>query len=436
MDAAPTLSLTHLGQRAKAANRMIARASTAQKNAALTALAESLAREAPALLAANAADVAAAQAAGREPWLVDRLTLNEKRLAGIAADVHQLVALPDPVGERFDEQVLPNGLRLRRQRVPLGVLGVVYEARPNVTVDVAALAIKTGNAAILRGGSETLRSNVALLTVIHEALTSVGLPADVIQLITDPDRARIFELLQLYEYVDVIIPRGGAALHTLCREHAKMPVIVGGVGIGHLFFDASADLERALPVIVNAKTQRPSVCNSLDTLLVHQAVADRVLPQVVAALAPLGVTFRADERALAALMEAGGRETVSRPPSFVASVSPAGPGDWDTEWMSLVLGLKVVSGLDEAIDHIAAHSLNHSDGILTEDRANAERFMAEVDSSAVFWNASTRFNDGGQFGLGAEVAVSTQRLHVRGPMGLRELTTYKWVAEGDYHVRG
>jgi glutamate-5-semialdehyde dehydrogenase len=406
---------------------MIARASTAQKNAALTALAEALAREAPALLAANAADVAAAQTAGREPWLVDRLTLTDQRLAGIAADVRQLVALPDPIGERFDEQVLANGLRLRRQRVPLGVLGVVYEARPNVTVDVAALAIKTGNAAILRGGSETLRSNIALLAVIDEALTSVGLPADVILLITDPDRARIFELLQLYEYVDVIIPRGGAALHKLCRENAKMPVIVGGVGIGHLFFDASADLERALPVIVNAKTQRPSVCNSLDTLLVHEAVADRVLPRVVAALAPLGVTFRADERALSALD--GGR-------GMVDPVSPAGPGDWDTEWMSLVLGLKVVSGLDEAIDHIAAHSLNHSDGILTEDRANAERFMAEVDSSAVFWNASTRFNDGGQFGLGAEVAVSTQRLHVRGPMGLRELTTYKWVGEGDYHVRG
>jgi glutamate-5-semialdehyde dehydrogenase len=429
MDMSPLLELSRLGQRARAANRLIACASTVQKNAALTVLAEALAREAPALLAANAADVAAAQVAGREPWLVDRLTLNEKRLAGIVADVRQLVALPDPVGERFDEQVLANGLRLRRQRVPLGVLGVVYEARPNVTVDVAALAIKTGNAAILRGGSETLRSNVALLTVIQEALTSVGLPADVIQLITDPDRARIFELLQLHEYVDVIIPRGGAALHKLCREHAKMPVIVGGVGIGHLFFDASADLERALPVIVNAKTQRPSVCNSLDTLLVHEAVAARVLPRVVAALAPLGVTFRADAQALSALLEDGGRELVNL-------VSPAGPGDWDREWMSLVLGLKVVSGLDEAIDHIAAHSLNHSDGILTEDRANAERFMAEVDSSAVFWNASTRFNDGGQFGLGAEVAVSTQRLHVRGPMGLRELTTYKWVGEGDYHVRG
>ncbi|MBL8095139.1 MAG: glutamate-5-semialdehyde dehydrogenase, partial [Anaerolineales bacterium] len=376
------------------------------------------------VLAANAEDVDAARAAGREPWLVDRLTLTPARLDAIVADVRGLALLADPVGETFDATTLDNGLKLHRQRVPLGVLGVIYEARPNVTVDVAALAIKTGNVAILRGGSETLRSNQALMGVVTAALSATGLPETAVQLIEDTDRQRIFELLQMHDVVDVIIPRGGVALHKLCREHARMPVIVGGVGVCHLFVDVTADLERSLPVIANAKTQRPSVCNTLDTVLVHASVAATVLPRIVSALAPLGVSFRAAPRALDLVAGVAG-----------ATVLPAGPDDFDTEWMSLVLGLKVVDSLEEAMDHIAAHSQNHSDGILTEDVGNATRFLNEVDSAAVFWNASTRFNDGGQMGLGAEVAVSTQRLHVRGPMGLRELTTYKWVGTGDYHVR-
>ncbi len=402
----------------------MARAATETKDAALQALADGLERERATLLSANAEDVAAAREAGREPWLVDRLMLSAARLDSIAADVRALIALPDPIGEPFDTTILANGLRVHRQRVPLGVLGVIYEARPNVTIDVAALAIKTGNVAILRGGSETLRSNMALMSVVRGALASAGLPEDAVQLIEDTDRQRILELLQMHDVVDVIIPRGGAGLHKFCREHARMPVIVGGVGVCHLYVDVSADLDRSIPVIANAKTQRPSVCNTLDTVLVHKDMATAALPRIVAALAPLGVSFRAEPRALAAL---GAIED--------ASVLPAGPEDFDTEWMSLVLGLKVVDGLDEAIDHIAEHSQNHSDGILTEDVANAARFVTEVDSAAVFWNASTRFNDGGQLGLGAEVAVSTQRLHVRGPMGLRELTTYKWVGTGDYHVR-
>lgn len=422
---APSISLTEIGRQAKAAVRPLSVAATAQKDAALAALVAGLERERVTVLAANAEDVAAARAAGREPWLVDRLTLTAARLDGIAADVRTLIALADPVGEAFDASTLPNGLRIERRRVPLGVLGVIYEARPNVTIDVAALAIKTGNVAILRGGSETLRTNQALMQVVRTALRDAGLPEAVVQLIEDTDRKRIFELLQMHDVVDVIIPRGGAALHRLCREHARMPVIVGGVGVCHLFVDVTADLERSLPVIANAKTQRPSVCNTLDTVLVHQAIAAEALPRIVAALAPLGVSFRAEPRALA---------LVAAVPD--ATVLPAGPEDFDTEWMSLVLGLKVVDTLDEAIDHIAAHSQNHSDGILTEDAVNAAHFLNAVDSSAVFWNASTRFNDGGQLGLGAEVAVSTQRLHVRGPMGLRELTTYKWVATGDYHVRG
>jgi glutamate-5-semialdehyde dehydrogenase len=416
--------LNEMGKRARVAFRQMARASTETKNTALRALAEGVMAEAPAILAANARDVSAGQAGGLSEALMDRLTLNEKRLSGIAADVRALAELPDPVGETFDDGVLPNGLRVRRQRVPLGVLGVIYESRPNVTLDVAGLAIKTGNAAILRGGSETLHSNRALMALVQRALAQHGLPADAIQFIDSADRALVLELLQLADGVDVIIPRGGAGLHRFCRDHSRVPVITGGIGVCHLYVDESADVERALDVIHNAKTQRPSVCNSLDTVLVHRALAGEFLPAVVDHLRPAGVTFRAEPRALAFL-----------PTSLVSQASPAGPDDFDTEWMSLVLGLKVVESMDEAIEHIAAHSTAHSDGILTRDAANARRFVAEVDSAAVFVNASTRFNDGGQLGLGAEAAVSTQRLHVRGPMGLRELTTYKWVVEGDYHIR-
>jgi len=290
---------------------------------------------------------------------------------------------------------------------------------------VAALAIRTGNVAILRGGSETIRSNQALLAAARAGLSAASLPSAAVQFIDDPDRRYVSELLRLHEYVDLIIPRGGNALHEFCRANSNIPVITGGIGICHLYVDESADLAAALPVIRNAKVQRPSVCNALDTVLVHQAVARAFLPQVVAALAEDGVTFRAEPRSLLALGD-------GRAP---AVVQPAGPADFDTEWLSLVLGLKVVDGLDEAMAHIAAHSTAHSDGILTATRAHAERFVAEVDSAVVYVNASTRFSDGAQLGLGAEVAVSTQRLHARGPMGLPELTSYKWVVQGDYTVR-
>jgi glutamate-5-semialdehyde dehydrogenase len=303
------------------------------------------------------------------------------------------------------------------------VLGVIYEARPNVTVDVASLALKSGNAVILRGGSETLHSNRALVACLQRALAGGEVPADAVQFIDSPDRSLVLELLHLKDHVDMIIPRGGAGLHEFCRENSRIPVITGGIGICHLFVDDTADREAALKIIHNAKTQRPSVCNALDTVLVHRDIAREFLPQVVDRLAPAGVTFRAEPQALAFL----------QPPD--PSVSPAGPEDFDTEWLSLVLGLKVVDGLDEAIEHIALHSTAHSDGILTGTEANAERFVAEVDSAAVYVNASTRFTDGTELGLGAEVAVSTQRLHARGPMALRELTTYKWVVRGQGHVR-
>jgi glutamate-5-semialdehyde dehydrogenase len=336
-----------------------------------------------------------------------------------------VAALPDPIGEPFEASVLENGLRIRKQRVPLGVVAVIYEARPNVTVDIFSLSFKTGNAVILRGGSETMHSNRALIEVIRATLAEHHIPQDAVQWIEDPDRARVMELLQLHEYVDMLIPRGGAALHQFCRENSRIPVITGGIGICHLYLDQSADLQAALPLIYNAKVQRPSVCNALDTLLVHRDMAAQALPQVVQSLAAAGVSFRAEARALSILETAG----------LSAEILPVGPQDFDTEWLSLILGLKVVDNLEEAMQHIAEHSTGHSDGILTENQDHAQRFIQEVDSAAVYLNASTRFTDGAQLGLGAEAAVSTQKLHARGPMGLRELTTYKWVIEGQYHLR-
>ncbi len=419
--------LIETGSRAKAASRLMARASSARKDTALLALAGALDEARASIQSANDIDVQTARANGLSEAMLDRLALNDERITALCADLRHLTELPDPVGVRFDETVLPNGLRLRKQRVPLGVLGVIYESRPNVTMDVAGLAIKTGNAAILRGGSETIHSNRALVAVIQRTLLACDLPADAVQFIDSPDRGLILELLKLHDYIDIIIPRGGAKLHAFCRENSQIPVITGGMGICHLFVDESADLTASLDVIFNAKVQRPSTCNSLDTTLVHMAVADEFLPCLVRHLAKAGVSFRAEPRALAHLS--------ALDPALSTAVYAAGPEDFDTEWLSLVLGLKVVADLDEAMAHIARHSSAHSDGILTGSSENAARFIAEVDSAAVYVNASTRFTDGGQFGLGAEVAVSTQRLHARGPMGLPELTTYKWVAEGQYHVR-
>lgn len=416
--------LIETGRRAKAASKILARTSTTTKDTALQSLADALDATRREVLVANSRDVAEGQASGMSEAMIDRLLLNDKRIDGLCVDLRHLTELPDPVGQHFDEVVLPNGIRLHKQRVPLGVLGVIYESRPNVTVDIAGLSIKTGNAAILRGGKETLHSNRALMQVIQQTLTVQGLPADLIQFIDNPDRALVHELLNLHEFVDIIIPRGGAKLHAFCREHSRIPVITGGIGICHLYVDESADLDASLSVIYNAKVQRPTVCNSLDTVLIHKNIASWMLPRIVEHLKPAGVTFRIDSAALFHL-------TGSDP----AIVLPAGPEDFDTEWLSLVLGLKVVERLDDALEHIAAHSTGHSDGILTENQDHAARFIAEVDSAVVYVNASTRFTDGAQFGLGAEVAVSTQRLHARGPMGLPELTTYKWVGEGQYHIR-
>ncbi len=417
--------LVDMGKRARKAARILGRTETERKNTFLNSLADEILVNANPILAANTQDITDGEKAGLTPALIDRLTLNPARLEGIANELRITASLPDPIGETIEETVMPNGLRVSKQRVHLGVICVIYESRPNVTVDVAGLALKSGNAVILRGGSETLRSNRALVKVIRDVLTKHGLPADAVQFIDDRDRSRVMELLQLNDYVDILIPRGGPTLHQFCRDHSRIPVITGGIGICHLFVDESADLAAALDVIHNAKTQRPSVCNALDTVLIHQNVAAEFLPQFVAHLDKDGVTFRADPATLDIFADG----------KTPASVIPAGPEDFDTEWLSLILGLKVVAGLDEAIAHIEAHSTAHSDGILTHNQDHAQRFIAEIDSAAVYVNASTRFTDGSQLGLGAEVAISTQRLHARGPMALRELTTYKWIIIGDNHVR-
>lgn len=415
-------SMLTLGQQAKAASRKLAHVSTAQKNAALEKIANQIEKETPEILAANAADHAEACSAGLSEAMLDRLLLNDKRMQTIVSDLRSVINLPDPVGEHFDEQIMTNGLKMHKQRVPMGVLGVIYESRPNVTVDVAGLALKSGNCVIMRGGKETLRSNIAFIGAIQRGLQGSGIPAEAIQLVADTDRALVLELLQMDHYVDMIIPRGGVGLHDFCRQNSRIPVITGGIGICHLFVDESADLDKSIEVIRNAKIQRPSVCNALDTVLVHVNVAKTLLPRLVKRLNADGVTFRAEDAAFALLKSE-------------ENVKPASDEDFDTEWLSLVLGLKVVRDMDEAIEHIAKHSTAHSDGILTNSQVNAERFLVMVDSAAVYVNASTRFTDGSQMGLGAEIAISTQRMHARGPMGLRELTTFKWVVQGDYHVR-
>lgn len=420
--------LQEMGQRARAAARQLATSSLESRNGALLRLAVALRAQGRAVLAANLLDLEEARQAGLAPALLDRLALDPERLEGMARGVEAVAALPEPLGETFEMRRLPNGLHVGKRRVPIGVLGVIYEARPNVSVDVAALCLKSGNAAILRGGKETLRSNAALADLIEAACTEAGLPATSVQLLRSPERALVSELLRLDRYVDVIIPRGGAALHELCRSQARMPVITGGIGVCHLYVDRAADLKKAVPVIYNAKVQRPTVCNALDTVLVHREVASAFLPAMAAALAKAAVEMRADGAALAILQ--------AQPDAPTWRLAPAGPEDFGHEFLALILSLKTVDSLDEAIEHIACYSTGHSDGILTEDYSAAQRFVDAVDSAAVYVNASTRFTDGGELGLGAEVAISTQKLHARGPLGLRELTTYKWVIYGSGQVRG
>ncbi|MCL2891559.1 glutamate-5-semialdehyde dehydrogenase [Brenneria tiliae] len=415
--------LEQMGKAAKAASYQLAVLSTAEKDRALAAIADLLESASSTILAANEQDVAQAQQNGMSEALLDRLLLTPARLTAIANDVRQVCRLTDPVGEVIDGRMLDSGLRLERRRVPLGVIGVIYEARPNVTIDVASLCLKTGNAVILRGGKETYRTNAATVKVIQQALAQCGLPESAVQAIESPDRELVNQLLKLDRYIDMLIPRGGASLHRLCREQSTIPVIIGGVGVCHMYADESIDFDKALTVIESAKVQRPSTCNSLETLLVNQGIAARFLPALSRKMAAAGVTLHASPSAMPFLTDG---------PAKVVAVEAA---DYDDEWLSNDLNVTLVDGLDEAVAHIRQHGTQHSDAILTRSLSNAERFVREVDSSAVYVNASTRFTDGGQFGLGAEVAVSTQKLHARGPMGLEALTTYKWIGYGDDLVR-
>jgi glutamate-5-semialdehyde dehydrogenase len=413
--------IVELGERARAAARRLRTVDTAAKNAALGRVADLIKEQEATILDANEQDVEDAKGGGLDEHLIERLLLTPKRLEGIASDVRSVAALPDPVGETFDARTLPNGLRISRRRVPIGVIGVIYESRPNVTVDIGALCLKSGNAVILRGGKEAARSNRALADAISGGCADeVG--DNAVQLVRSKERALVKEMLAAEEYIDMIIPRGGPALHRLALENATMPVITGGMGICHVYLDRSADAEKAVPIVHNSKVQRPTVCNALDVLLVHSGLAADLLPAIAERLAASGVELRCGPRALEIL---GGRDLVSA----------AGPDDFDTEFLSLVLAIRVVDSMEEALDHVEAHSTRHTDVIVTEDEIAAKRFLDEVDSAVVMANASTRFNDGAQLGLGAEVAISTQRLHARGPMALRELTTYKWVVVGEGQVR-
>lgn len=413
--------LEQMGIAAKAASYKLALLSSGEKNRVLEKIADELEAQMESILSANVQDVEQARANGLSEAMLDRLTLTPARLKAIADDVRQVCNLADPVGQVIDGGLLDSGLRLERRRVPLGVVGVIYEARPNVTVDVASLCLKTGNAVILRGGKETHRTNSATVRVIQKALKACGLPEAAVQAIDNPDRSLVNEMLRMDKYIDMLIPRGGAGLHKLCREQSTIPVITGGIGVCHIFVDSSADIAPALKIIVNAKTQRPSTCNTVETLLVHQDIAERFLPALSKQMAESGVTLHGDET----VMQLHGP----------AKLVPLKPEKLDNEFLSLDLNVVVVENMDGAITHIREHGTQHSDAILTCDMHNAARFVNEVDSAAVYVNASTRFTDGGQFGLGAEVAVSTQKLHARGPMGLEALTTYKWIGFGDGTIR-
>ena len=416
------------GAAARAAARALAKTPGALRNRALLGIADGLKSRQEDILAANEGDLSAGERNGLPAHYLDRMALTPERLDAIADDVRGVAALPDPVGEVIDMKTVPNGLQVGRRRVPLGVVGVIYESRPNVTADISALCLKSGNAAILRGGSDTIRSNTALVKVIRRAVADAGAPENAVQLIESTDRALVGRMLAAREFIDLLIPRGGQALIDRAAREAAMPAITGGVGVCHTYVDANADMEMAAEIVFNAKTQRYSVCNAMDTLIVHAAAAPRFLPKIAGRFADAGVEMRCDRRALALIGQsdrADGR----------LKTAEASDEDWRTEHLALVAGVRVADSLDEALTHIETYGSGHSDAIVTEDYAAAMRFVDEVDSSAVFVNCSTRFNDGGQFGLGAEVAISTNKFHARGPMGLRELTSYKWTVMGNGQVR-
>ena len=415
------------GQAARVAARALAKTTGAARRQALLNVADALESNRDAVLDANALDLQNGRDKGLAEYYLDRMALDASRLAAIAADARSVAELPDPVGETIEMRTMPNGLSVGRRRVPLGVIGVIYESRPNVTVDISALCLKSGNAVILRGGSDTINSNTALAALIRDAVADAGAPADAAQLFESTDRELVGRMMRANEYIDLLIPRGGQELINRVAQNATMPAITGGVGVCHTYVDGAADLDMAADIVFNAKVQRYSVCNAMDTLLVHSAAAPAFLPAMARRFADAGVEMRCDRRALSLVGPTNGAES--------PRVRPATEEDWTTEYLDLIAGVRVVDSLDDALEHIESYGSGHSDAIVTEDYSAAMRFVDEVDSSAVFVNCSTRFNDGGQFGLGAEVAISTGKFHARGPMGLRELTSYKWTVMGSGQVR-
>ena len=412
------MSVVQLFHAAKAASSALARANTNLKNSALEQIAIELENNIPQILAANALDLKSAQENGLSVGLQDRLKLDANRIGALAAALRLVISLPDPIGQNLEGMTLPNGLKLQQVRVPFGVVGVIYEARPNVTVDIAALALKSGNAVLLRGGSAAENTNRALIELIQSGLRSAGLPTDAVQTVDPFGREGAVEMMQARGFIDVLIPRGSAQLIQTVVTESKVPVIETGDGVVHMFIDESADLAKAIPMIVNSKVQRPSVCNALETLLVHESIAATSLPKIAAELEAKGVTIHGCEKTL----------------KLISGVA-ATDADWSTEYYSLDLSVKVVTDMDQALAHISKYSTRHTESIVTEDQSNAERFLQEVDAAVVMVNASTRFTDGSEFGFGAEVGISTQKLHARGPMGLRELTSSKWLVRGNGQVR-
>jgi len=416
--------LEEKGKAAKAASRKLAFLSTRIKNKALINIAEALTEKRDKVLIANKIDYDEAKASGMSEAMLDRLMLSPSRLEGMAQDVRTVAALPDPVGEEFAMRTLPNGLQISKKRVPLGVIGAIYESRPNVTIDISSLCLKSGNAVILRGGKESINSNMALATVAREACDQAGVPQGAIQLIESTERTLVNQMLKMKGIIDLMIPRGGAGLIKLVSENAAMPVITGGIGVCHTYVDKSADVSKAVAIAYNAKVQRPTVCNALDCILVHSQIAQDYLPAIAKEWAKAGVEMHCDKRTMAILK-----------PIPSLKLVPATDEDWGKEYLSLKAAIKVVNSLDEALEHIEKCGSGHSEAIVTEDRSTAARFLNEVDAACVYANASTRFTDGSQFGLGAEIGISTQKLHARGPMALKELTSYKWIVQGTGQIR-
>jgi len=415
------------GRRARAAGREIARADTATKNRALLAAAAALRRDAKKLLAANAGDVKAARAAGKDAAFIDRLTLTDKSIESMAEGLEQVAKLPDPVGEISELHEQPSGIKVGKMRVPLGVIGIIYESRPNVTADAAALCLKAGNACILRGGSESVRSNLAIAACVHEGLRTANLPEDAVQVIETADRAAVGILLSMNEYVDIIVPRGGKDLIERVMRESRIPMIKHLDGVCHVYIDDYADVDKAIRIADNAKTQRYGVCNAMETLLVNEKIASKVLPELAKIYTGKGVELRGDEKSRQILRSAFGSE--------VPDMKPATEDDWYAEYLAPILAVRVVRDMDQAIEHIGKYGSQHTDAIVTEDEARAQRFLREVDSSSVLVNASTRFADGFEYGLGAEIGISTDKLHARGPVGLEGLTSQKYVVFGNGQIR-